>query len=142
LITDAALVLKSSAKQALVYFCDAITGAPIANANVALWETYYVNDKWRSRRQVKTTNSEGLAPFQLKNIATTRNLYATAATGGPARDRQAFAAGNANDYTGPNDSWRIYAYTDRPAYRPRKLSSGNSRRVVLVTEFTQRRPTR
>jgi len=49
LITDASLVLKSSAKQALVYFCDAVTGAPIANANVALWESYYEKDKWHSR---------------------------------------------------------------------------------------------
>ena len=38
LITDASLVLKSSAKQALVYFCNALTGAPIANACRALGE--------------------------------------------------------------------------------------------------------
>src|SRR6266550_1656074 len=59
LITDAALVLKSSAKQALVYFCDAVTGAPIANANVALWESYYVGDKWHWRKQLQATNKDG-----------------------------------------------------------------------------------
>src|SRR6266545_4318524 len=126
LITDASLVLKSSAKQALVYFCDAVTGAPIANADVALWETYYDNDKWHSRRLVKTTNSEGLAPFQLRNIVSSRNLYAAAASNGSSaskasvKDRQAFAAGNANGDNEGGDSWRIYAYTDRPAYRPKE----------------------
>ncbi len=33
LVTDASVILKSSAKQALVYFSNALTGAPIANAN-------------------------------------------------------------------------------------------------------------
>jgi len=120
LITDASLVLKSSATQALVYFCDAITGAPIANANVALWESYYYNDKWHSRRLLKTTNGEGLAPFQLKNIATGRNLYAAAAGSSAGKDRQAFAAGNASEGNAAGDAWRIYAYTDRPAYRPKE----------------------
>jgi uncharacterized protein YfaS (alpha-2-macroglobulin family) len=114
LITDAALVLKSSARQALVYFCDAVTGAPIGNASVALWETYYQEDKWHSRRLLATTNSEGLAKFQLRIGPSSRNLYAAAAS----RDRQAFAAGSGGGYYEPGDSWRIYAYTDRPAYRP------------------------
>jgi alpha-2-macroglobulin len=126
LITDASLVMKSSAKQALVYFCDAVSGAPIADANVALWETYYENDKWHSRRLVKRTNNDGLAPFQLRNIGSSRNLYAAAASNtGPAgqalvKDRQAFAAGGANGNGEDGDSWRIYAYTDRPAYRPKE----------------------
>src|SRR5258708_538871 len=37
LVTDVSLVLKSAATQALVYFCNAQTGAPIANASIALW---------------------------------------------------------------------------------------------------------
>ncbi|HEY3039884.1 MAG TPA: alpha-2-macroglobulin family protein [Pyrinomonadaceae bacterium] len=120
LITDVSLVLKSSAKQALVYFCDAITGAPIANANIALWETYYDNDKWHARKQLKTTDNDGLAPFELNRVDTHRNLYAAAVSnaGNSGKDRQAFASGNANDTPGVESAWRIYAYTDRPAYRP------------------------
>ena len=53
LITDATLVLKSSNNQALVFFADAITGAPLANANVSLWETYYRNNRWLWRRHGK-----------------------------------------------------------------------------------------
>lgn len=122
LITDVSLVLKSSPTQALVYFANAVTGAPVANANVTLWESYYVGDKWRSRRLTQTTNSDGLAQFQLKNTSSSRNLYAAAGSNaGPAGvDREAFAAGNAGANNEGGDAWRIYAFTDRPAYRPQE----------------------
>jgi uncharacterized protein YfaS (alpha-2-macroglobulin family) len=128
LITDVALVLKSSPTQALVYFSNAMTGAPIANANVTLWESYYSNDKWHSRRLVQTTNSDGLAPFPLKSVDSGRNLYAAASINassaggavGPLADRQAFAPGYANGINQGGDAWRIYAFTDRPAYRPKE----------------------
>jgi hypothetical protein len=119
LITDAALVLKTSAKQALVYFANAVTGAPIANANVTLWESYYDNNKWHSRRLAQTTNSDGLVPFPLKNVSSSRNLYAAAASNAD-HDRQAFAPGNAGGINPGGDAWRIYAFTDRPAYRPQE----------------------
>ncbi|HEV7681175.1 MAG TPA: MG2 domain-containing protein [Pyrinomonadaceae bacterium] len=119
LITDVSLVLKTSSQQALVYFANAMTGAPVANASVALWETYYDNTKWRSRRLTQTTNNDGLAQFQLKNAASSRNLYAAAASY-TAGDRQAFAAGNASSDGGDDAAWRIYAFTDRPAYRPQE----------------------
>jgi uncharacterized protein YfaS (alpha-2-macroglobulin family) len=119
LITDVSLVLKSSPKQALVYFSNAMTGAPVANANVTLWETYYDNTKWRSRRLTQTTNNDGLAQFPLKNIANSKNLFAAAASYA-GNDREAFAAGNAASDNGGDAAWRIYAFTDRPAYRPQE----------------------
>jgi uncharacterized protein YfaS (alpha-2-macroglobulin family) len=45
LISDVAVVLKSSGKQALVYFSNAMTGAPVPNSSVTVWESYYVNNK-------------------------------------------------------------------------------------------------
>ncbi|HKB67245.1 MAG TPA: MG2 domain-containing protein [Pyrinomonadaceae bacterium] len=122
LITDVSLVLKSSATQALVYFANAVTGAPLANAKVTLWENYYDGDsdtKWHARRLAQTTNSDGLAQFKLQNTSSGRNLYAAAATavGG---DREAFAAGSAGGVNPGGDAWRIYAFTDRPAYRPQE----------------------
>jgi alpha-2-macroglobulin len=113
LVTDASIVLKSSAKQALVYFSHAITGAPITNAPVSLWQSYYVDGKYRWRRFRQTTNGDGLASFQLVGTSS-NNLFATASL----NDRQAFAAGYGRDHT-TNDGWRIYAFTDRPAYRPK-----------------------
>ena len=115
LVTDATLVIKSSVRQGLLFFADAITGAPLANANVALWESYYQNNKWHWHRMRQTTNGDGLAHFALRNEAGQSNLFATAAS----NDRQAFAAAYAYGQNA-QAGWRIYAFTDRPAYRPKE----------------------
>ncbi|HEX6283881.1 MAG TPA: MG2 domain-containing protein, partial [Pyrinomonadaceae bacterium] len=115
LISDATLVIKSSVKQALAFFVDAVTGAPIPNANIALWESYYQNNKSYWRRLRQTTNADGLAHFTLRGSDRSNNIFATAAF----NDRQAFAT----SYSYANvqhDGWRIYAFTDRPAYRPKE----------------------
>ncbi|HEX3083822.1 MAG TPA: MG2 domain-containing protein, partial [Pyrinomonadaceae bacterium] len=116
IITDTSIVLKSTAKQALVYFCNAETGAPIANATVALWESYYAADKWHWRKLMQTTNQDGLAPFALKGTSDSHSLFAAAASGA----RQAFSNGYANGNSRNDQAWRIYAFTDRPAYRPKE----------------------
>ena len=115
LVSDVTVVLKSSASQALVFFTDALTSAPIANASVALWESYSLNNRWRWRRLRQTTDASGLARFSLRSNSENRNLFATATI----NERQAFSAGNAYT-TVQNDGWRIYAFTDRPAYRPKE----------------------
>jgi uncharacterized protein YfaS (alpha-2-macroglobulin family) len=117
LVSDATLVIKSSVRQALVFFADALTGAPIANANVSLWESYYDNNsKWRWRRVRQTTNADGLSHFTLKSSSSaSSNLFVTATS----NDRQAFVPAYA--YGQPQqDGWRVYAFTDRPAYRPKE----------------------
>jgi len=113
LVSDATLVLKSSISQAVVFFADAMTGAPIPNADVALWESYYYNSTTRWRRLRQTTDADGLARFTLKG--NNSNLYALAGS----NDRQAFSAGSGYA-SGDQDGWRIYAFTDRPAYRPKE----------------------
>ncbi|HEU4480036.1 MAG TPA: hypothetical protein VFR80_16080, partial [Pyrinomonadaceae bacterium] len=75
LVTDASLVLKTTAKQAVVYFANAISGAPIANALVAVWESYYLNGKWYWRKLTQNTNSDGLASFALKDDNNSRSLF-------------------------------------------------------------------
>ncbi|HET6893643.1 MAG TPA: MG2 domain-containing protein, partial [Pyrinomonadaceae bacterium] len=114
LVTDTSLVLKSSPKQALVYFCNALTGAPTPNSNVVLWESYYYQNKWHWRRLRQKTNHDGLAIFTLKGITTHRNLFAAAAS----NERQSFSTGLSYAGNQESQSWRIYAFTDRPAYRP------------------------
>jgi uncharacterized protein YfaS (alpha-2-macroglobulin family) len=116
LVSDASLVLKSSGRQALVYFCNALTGAPLPSANITLWESYYDRDKWRWRRLRQVSNNDGLAIFQLKGEAGYRNLFATAGI----NDVQSFSAGYSYGVRGPEQPWRIYAFTDRPAYRPKE----------------------
>jgi uncharacterized protein YfaS (alpha-2-macroglobulin family) len=116
LVTDSAIVLKTTAKQAVVFFANALSGAPIANAPVVLWESYYQNNKWHWRKLRQTTNNDGLATFALKNENNSRGLFVAAAA---TNNSQAFSNGYAN-YINPSDGWRIYAFTDRPAYRPKE----------------------
>ena len=137
LVSDATLVLKSTPSQALVFFADALSGAPISNATIALWESYYVNSSWHWRRLRQTTDADGLARFALKNHTESHNLFVTAAS----NDRQSFASGNSSSYS-QNDGWRIYAFTDRPAYRPKekmqwKFIARQSKNGVYTTPANQ-----
>ncbi|MFO1514229.1 MAG: MG2 domain-containing protein [Verrucomicrobiota bacterium] len=117
LVSDATVVLKSSGKQALVYFCNALDSSPLANAKVKLWEQWWENNQWRTREQTKETGMDGIAVFELeKKQQNGVQLFASAIRG----DRQAFSPGNSY-WNGNNfEQWKIYAYTDRPAYRPKE----------------------
>jgi uncharacterized protein YfaS (alpha-2-macroglobulin family) len=118
LVTDAALVLKSSGKQALVYFCDALSGAPLAKAKVVLRERWHGNNKWNTREQTQETDGDGLAKFTLeKREGGSVELFASAML----TNKQAFSMGNTwwNNWRA-GEPWKIYAFTDRPAYRPKE----------------------
>ncbi len=117
LVTDAALVLKTSGKQALVYFCNALHSAPIPNAKVRLWERWHDGNRWRTRDHTKQTGADGIAVFDLSDRSDRGlELFASATAG----DRQAFSPGNSYWHRGEREAWRIYAFTDRPAYRPKE----------------------
>ncbi len=117
LVTDVSLVLKTSGKQALVYFCNALDGSPLAKARVKLWERFYDDRQWLWQEYARETDENGLCVFDL----TTRNrnnveLFVGAAM----NDRQAFSLGNSYYHHRGDQPWRIYAFTDRPAYRPKE----------------------
>lgn len=114
LVSDATLVLKTSGKQTLAWYVDALTGKPIPEATVKLWLHYYdgSGDRPRWDSQEKTTDSGGVAVFDFNG----RNgdLFASARAG----ERQAFAVTGVNAWYNQPDGWKVYTYTDRPAYRP------------------------
>ncbi len=115
LITDASVVLKTSGRQALVYFCNALNGSPIGDAPVSLWERYYDGSNWHWRQSEKKTSDEGLALFEIRDAKRNNvDLFAAAIK----NDRQAFSTGNSYGRYRDEPTWRIYAFTDRPAYRP------------------------
>lgn len=117
LVTDAALVLKTSGKQALVYFCNALHSAPLDNAKVKLWERWHDGNRWQAREQTKETGADGIAVFDLSNRPDRGlELFASAMR----EDRQAFSPGHSYWMHGDSEPWKIYAYTDRPAYRPKE----------------------
>jgi uncharacterized protein YfaS (alpha-2-macroglobulin family) len=114
LVTDASLVLKTSGKQALVYVCDALAGAPIPDAGVKIWERYYENNTWHWHEASGKTSPDGIAVFDLQRSSNNEQVFAASTL----RDRQAFSVGNSYYYGRQNQDWKIYATTDRPAYRP------------------------
>lgn len=118
LVTDSSLVLKSSGTQALVYFCDALDGSPLTKAKVSLWERYYTGKKWVWKNHTAKTNKQGLAVFSLKDSSHNGDLFASAKT----ENRQAFSQGFSQKYYSNREQWKLYVFTDRPAYRPNETA--------------------
>jgi uncharacterized protein YfaS (alpha-2-macroglobulin family) len=119
LVSDATLVLKNSGKQALAYLCNALDGSPLKAGKVKLWERWYENSEWHARSQVRDTDTNGIAVFDLVKTRDNNNveLFASATR----EDRQAFSPGNSYWYgRGDLEKWKIYAFTDRPAFRPKE----------------------
>ncbi|MBI2213470.1 MAG: alpha-2-macroglobulin [Acidobacteria bacterium] len=114
LVTDAAIVTRSSSRRSVVFVADARTGAPLANAKVKLWEQYWDNGKHRFSSWTKATGADGIAEFELDARRGSHQIFATATAG----DRQAMTQGYAYGNSRADGNWRIYAVTDRPAYRP------------------------
>ncbi|HEX4342814.1 MAG TPA: MG2 domain-containing protein, partial [Verrucomicrobiae bacterium] len=118
LVSDATVVLKNSGKQALVYVCNALNGAPLKNSRVKLWTRWWEDNQWQATSETKDTDTNGIAVFEVKHARNNNNvdLFASATSG----DRQAFGQSNSYWYDQESGSWKIYAFTDRPAYRPQE----------------------
>lgn len=114
LVTDASLVLKTSGNRALAYFCNALTGAPIAGANIKLWKRYYRSNEYVWEQLTAPTDAQGLAMFKLPKDNSSNDIFATASY----NDSQAYSLGYNYGYSEDTERWKIYAFTDRPAYRP------------------------
>ncbi|MBN2446110.1 MAG: alpha-2-macroglobulin, partial [Phycisphaerae bacterium] len=112
MVTDIVAVLKTSATQALVYVCNADDGSPRPGANVTLWKHHRQDDRPPVCKKSRS-NDDGLAMFEIENDWDWREIYAAAQDD----DRQAFARTDRH-YGNTKGEWRIYVFTDRPAYRP------------------------
>lgn len=118
LVTDTALVLKTSGKQALAYVANALNSAPQREGKVKLWERWHDGNRWQARESEKEVNADGIAVFDLGERASRGlELFAAAKSG----DRQTFSTGNSYWNRGEFERWKIYAFTDRPAYRPKEI---------------------
>ncbi len=114
LVTDAHIVVHSGMEHVDVFVSDVSTGQPIPNARV-----HVVHQTDRENKYVTTdgqTNADGL--MHIKRVAGTGPMLVTVAAGA----RQAFHQIWSSWYTGRDTTaqWRIYAFTDRPAYRPKE----------------------
>jgi alpha-2-macroglobulin len=115
LVSDLSVLVESAGMQALVYVCDSGNGSPAKGASVRLWERYYDGSAWHWTSHDKDADAQGIALYELnRRRAEHRELLVLAKSG----ERQAFAIGQAAWVNQGVEPWKIYATTDRPAYRP------------------------
>ncbi len=114
MVTDVTVLLKITSKKALAYVSNALDGSPVPNAGLKIWEQNYVQQQPVIVEQTNQTNKDGICVFDLTDPQHNAGFLVIAGSG----ERQAFGAGKlSRNYQEP-ESWRIYAFTDRPAYRP------------------------
>lgn len=114
LVTDTAIVLKAAGSKVVAFAVEVEKGAPLAEAQIVLWQKHYTGS-WKWQRASARTNAEGVAVFdRIKNDSSSAELFAISTSG----KRQSYSAGYAPSPRGASASWKLYAYTDRPAYRP------------------------
>ena len=117
LVTAASIVLKTAPSKIVVYVADARDGAPRPGAAVSLWVRRN-DDRQEDRRWERLdgrTDDSGLAGFD-RTSGHGAEILAVARDG----DDQAIAQTGFSWWDDPSDRepWRVYATTDRPAYRP------------------------
>lgn len=111
LVTDAHVLVHQTRDRMHAFVSNVVTGEPIAGAWVTAW-MYTRASKFVSR--TLETNASGIAEIEIPTEAG-GNFWITAAKG----SRQAYHSfwGYGDDDTA-SAQWQIYAFTDRPAYRP------------------------
>ncbi|TAL27934.1 MAG: hypothetical protein EPN97_15825 [Alphaproteobacteria bacterium] len=126
LVSDLALVNKTSKNMALFFAMNAKTGKPVAEAKVGYIYSYYdANGNTRWERGQGTTDSNGLLKAELhdnapRNYSQQHSVFAAVSGDGG----QAFVQNNYYQYNSNNKGeWWLYAFSDRPAYRPNETVS-------------------
>lgn len=117
LVSDVVLSLKTGAHKTLAWLTDVTTGQPVGGARVKLWRLEQEPGKTvAGKAQLQTTGADGVAVFEFEphNAQIFVSATAPAAVG----SRQALAVTWADQGETDQETWRLYVFTDRPAYRP------------------------
>ncbi len=115
LVTDAVLIVRTAPGKTVLWFADAMDGKPIRDAAVRLIARRRNGKRWMVRQWTGRTDADGLAAFEQPLDWNSAEYFAAADADG----RQAFARSRFPwSSAGDAENWRIYAFTDRPAYRP------------------------
>src|SRR6185295_14669830 len=113
LVTDANIVAHVAGARSDLMVCDALTGRPIPGARVREWHNKEYNSPFVSREGQSDKN--GLVSFTFDGTYGGAVFIAASAPNG----RQAFITTSSyGNWIQRDAQWHIYAFTDRPAYRP------------------------
>lgn len=111
LVTDAHILVHAGRERMDIYVSDVLTGAPIANARVHIWQR---TGRTAVERDAQT-NGSGLATVPMGD----RNGVTLITAGAGARQAYHQTYGYYSSRHAAAQ-WRVYAFTDRPAYRPKE----------------------
>jgi hypothetical protein len=114
LVSDAALIAKTSGEKLAAFLCDARSGKPLESGTVVFWTWRGSGEKRVTRRAEAATGADGLAVAERTDPDESVTTLVVARSGA----RQAVAQIHAPSRERRAKDWRIYAFTDRPAYRP------------------------
>ena len=114
LISQLSVLAKAFSNRMLIWVCDARNGRPIPNAEVKLWKRYRKDRKQFWGGMVRTSDDQGLVVIDFEGDPSSYE-WLVATHHGPQQNLTVFRT---NGYRGFPSQWKIYAFTDRPAYRP------------------------
>jgi uncharacterized protein YfaS (alpha-2-macroglobulin family) len=120
LVTDVSVVIKAWQGEVLAYVCDALNGSPIPGARAQLWNLRYNQKRWTGSDEVQEADDEGLCRFKVDTRTRGRERFYGYLVTTTVNGRQAFAVGRGFGSPGGREAWKVYATTDRPAYRPQE----------------------
>jgi len=114
LVSNAALVVKASGEKLAAFFCDAHSGEPLEGGAVVFWTWRGSGEQRAAAPLAATTGADGLAVARRAHPEEGGTTLVVARSGA----RQAVAQIVAPGRHPQREDWRVYAFTDRPAYRP------------------------
>jgi alpha-2-macroglobulin len=114
LVSQAAIVTRTTGRRSLLWVTDARSGTPLPGAAVSVWQEVHDREGVRRVQHRAVTDGDGLA-----EVAFDAGRGGQLLVFASAKDHQAFAASYGYSRgAADREEWRIYATTDRPAYRP------------------------
>ncbi|MGE9297102.1 MAG: MG2 domain-containing protein [Puniceicoccales bacterium] len=126
LVTQQTLTVLRDDDEILAWLTDAVTGEPVAEADVSvrLQRTWYRNNQHHYEwvEATTSTDQDGLTKLTAESFAKLRDRPLTdfRSMFAISKSEENYAVVERSYYGHGSDdaTWKIYAYTDRPAYRP------------------------
>jgi len=114
LVSQLSVLAKASTNRMLIWVCDARNGRPVPDAEVKLWKRYRKDRKRFWDGVVRSSDDQGLVVVDMEGNESSFEWLVAARH----EDQQNLTTFRTNGYRNFPYHWKIYAFTDRPAYRP------------------------